>query len=329
MLRYSYKGVGGMFFRSPDGAGGSGGGGTGSSSNQGDGQAVATPFDDIDLDELDPTTREKIEKGKADYIATLQSKTALEGRVSSTEQLARRFQAEADRNKAELDRIFGHGRTGGTGATGGTVSEVVVKALTKAGYKESDIQKLGPLFSTMFEEIGGMQQQAIGAGIKPLAETVIAQEAQSAFQQAQAVSPMGILQIPAVAQKTWEYVEKRTQSGERSNPELIANLARIAYVDYLDAERAAGREVATLQSTGATHSTGATGMTTSYTYPGAGASHIRPTAQGGRETNTGPTLNADTEAALATTFASMTRGLTNSDGKQIMPKAFAGKGGRK
>lgn len=297
-----------------------------SADSSGGGQAEdKTPFDDIALDELDPATRASIEKGKADFIATRSQTRELTARLGKQEDLTRRFQSAHDRDKAELDRIFGRNVNPNAAPQ---VSEVVSTALASAGYKPEDIQKLGPMFSTMLEKVGEIQSQKIGEGMRPLATKVIEQEALGAFQTAQQTAPMGIMQIPEVAEKVWQYVVERTKAGQQTTPEIAVNLGKMAYIDHCAAERAAGREVqiATLQTDLQQTTQPNPPAVNQFTFPG--ASNIRPAVRQTVASNGGGSaLNADTEAALQTTFKSMTSGMTNKDGAQLAPKAFA-KGGK-
>lgn len=327
MIRYyGYKGERKhtICFYSPEGDGSGGGGGGGAT---GASDEVKTPFDDIAVDELGPTERAAIESGKLQFRTLMANQKGLETRLGQQEILTRRFQSDADKSKAELNRIFGHGATGATGTTGDTeVSQVVKDALKSAGYKDQDIERLGPMFSTMLQQVGAIQKKDIGQHLQPMAAKVIENDATSAFNLAKDTSPMGSLQIPEVAEKVWTYIQERTKAGQATTVEIIHNLSKMALIDHMDTEAKAGREVKLPEFAGATGATGMTQQTTRFTYPGSGTPrpavrHTVPATGGASQ------LNSDTEAALATTFKSMTSGLQNKDGGQITPKALEGKAG--
>jgi hypothetical protein len=78
-----------------------GGGGQGGNGNQ---QTIKTPFDDLPWDELDDATKKQLETVRDAHVATLQRTQKLEADLGISDKLARRFQSELDRIKADLDK---------------------------------------------------------------------------------------------------------------------------------------------------------------------------------------------------------------------------------
>ena len=305
MLNYGYNGKGSQRFLAED-DGGSGGGSSGESGDV----TVATPFDDIDLDELDETTRGKIVEGKKQFIATLQRSTKLNADLEHTQGLARRFQGEADRAKAEFEKITGRTRQGESDP----VLEGIRADLKASGYADADVEKMAPTFLRMFSTFGNTLKKSIGADLGPMAGKVLEQEATRSFEAAQNLDTLGMLQIPEVAERTWQLVQERIKAGSQSTPEIVANLAKMAFIDHASTKADAG-EVIELRKSSVPTRKPKEGVNTNFTFPG--AARIIPAVPTNQNPN-GPRtpLNEDTQAALAQTFAEMRRGTG------VSPKAF-------
>ena len=290
-----------MHFLEENTGGGSGGGASGG----GSGETPPTPFDDIALDELDEPTRQAIEKGKKDFIATLQRANKLDVDLAHAQELSRRFQGDADRAKAEYEKITGKQKGGGDEPN--PLLDGIRADLKASGYKDEDVEKMAPTFIRMFNTFGGTLKSAIGKDLGPLASTVLTQEATSAFEMAQGNDPMGMLQIPEVAEVAWKHVQERIKTGQQTSADIVLNLAKMAYMDHAAAKAAKGEPI---EFTVVPASTDRKSMNTTFSYPGAG--RISPTIaaipQDGKGAKT--VLNSDTAAALASTFKDMTRGTT-------------------
>lgn len=315
------KGTGyNLHFLTPDDGGGSGGGGGASGDTKTGEEDIKTPFDDIDLEELDEATRTKITEGKKQFIATLQRTTKLNTDLEHVQSLARRFQGEADKAKAEYEKLTGKGRN----SDENPVLEGVKNDLKASGYADADVEKMAPTFLRLFKTFGGAIRTEIGKDLSPMAGSVLAQEATTAFTSAQNNDPLGALQIPEVAEKTWGLVQERIKSGTQTTPVIVANLAKMAFMDYA-AEKAAKGETIELRTFNTPAKPATPGLNTNFTYPGSGT--VRPTVTPTREGQAVHVLNEDTQNALASTFGEMGRGTG------VYPKAFpegsGKKGGRK
>lgn len=325
MLSYTYNVRKGpmRFFDANDGGGSGGATGDGPSGGQAD--ANATPFDDIDLDELDEPTKQALAKAKTAFIEQRGQVATLQLSSEKNEQLARRMQSEADRAKAELQRIFGKdGKP--PQDTVDPFLETAKAALQAGGYTEADVAKMAPMFATMLASTATATRTQLGKDLLPLAQQVLQQEAQTAFETAKASDGMGVFTTPEVSQKVWDYIIERTKAGQKTTPEIAVNLGRMAFFDWAAAERAAGREVKLFGGEPVATPAPTTAVRTAFSFPGAGASSILPAVPRVADPSAAKhSLNSDTEAALASTFTQMTRG-TDLMQKTKLP---VGKGGRK
>lgn len=326
MLKYIHDSKGnislGMYFFAPDDGGGNGGGES-NSGQQGQQQqtTIVTPFDNLNLEELDDTTRAAVEKGKAEFIATSQRATKLDSDLQHVTGLSRRFQADSDRLKVQLEKLNGTK----TPESADPLLDEVTQQFRAAGYKEEDFNKLAPILSNVIKKAGQQQREQLGRDLAPLATTVLVQEATSAFQAARESNndPLGMLQDNTVAEKVWTIVQDRISKGQETNIPIVLNLAKMQWVDEM-ANKAAKGEAPTIPKF--TPPTIPNMNTGGFTFPGAGSNgliapiprHVDPNAA---RTN----MNEDTQNALAETFANMGK----ADG--IYPKAFQpkSKGGKK
>jgi len=287
-LRFSFPDTGGASGGNTSGADGNGGG---------NGATIETPFDKLPWDELDDESRAALEKGKAAYIATLQSEQKVKADLEKQIKEARGFQSEKDRLQAELDKLTKRQEEPDP------YHEALTEELRKAGYDDKQAATLAPVFAGMFKRIGVIQKQEIGRDLAPMGQTVLAQEAQGAFQHAVQNDPSGVFQTPEVQQKVWDFVVERTKAGHQTSPEIVANLGAMAWVEHLTAMRAAGKEVTLPTPVTRPPAGGNTGVTPQFTFPGAS---LVPTFNPPIDQNAArTTLDGDTLAALASTFKSM------------------------
>lgn len=264
-----------------------GGGGQGGNGNQ---QTIKTPFDDLPWDELDDATKKQLETVRDAHVATLQRTQKLEADLGTSDKLARRFQSELDRIKADLDK-------NNRPPEKDDYLESVKDQLVKSGFNKEEVDKMAPVFAGMFKNLLPTFKKEIGADLQPLAHTVLGREAESAFLHAKANDPLGMFAEPKVAERVWGMVEERTKAGEQTNHAIVSNLAKIAWADH-QADLKANPNGPTQ-----TQATQPTQMRTAMTYPGASNA---PTFQTPADPNAPKTqLNSDTEAALATTFKHM------------------------
>jgi hypothetical protein len=289
-LRFSFPDTGGASGGNPSGAADGNANGNG-------GATIVTPFDSLPWDELDDESRKSLEKGKADYLATLQEQQKTKADLEKQILQARGFQSEKDRLQAELDKLTKRQEEPDP------YNEALTEELRKAGYDDKQAATLAPVFAGMFKRIGVIQKQEIGRDLAPMGQTVLAQEAQGAFQHAVQNDPTGVFQTPEVQQKVWDFVVERTKAGHQTSPEIVANLGAMAWVEHATVQRNAGKEVALPTPPVRTQPAGGGGVTPQFTFPGAS---LVPTFNPPTDANAAKTqLDGDTLAALASTFKSM------------------------
>lgn len=149
-----------------------------------------------------------------------------------------------------------------------------------------------------------------------MAQGVLANQATDAFQAAAQQDVLGVFKQPEVAQKVWEHVSAMVGKNQPVDVETVANLGKMAWSDFLVEQLRAGKTVelpapGTLSKTPPNMNTGGPQLT----YPGASLTPIvrETTNSNGAKTE----LNADTRAALAKSFSSMT-----SDMPNLMPSSL-------
>lgn len=297
-------------FLAPDDGGGTGGGDDGKQQQQ----TIATPFDNIKWDELDDETKTHLEQAKADFVATSQQSAKLKVDFEHQAGLARRFQSEADRAKAELDKVTGRSQQ----QDADPILTVVKDKLKAANYSEEDVAKLSPVFAAMFKDVGQVQRAQLGRDLAPLAGSVLTTEATNAFNMAKSNDPMGMLSDNIVAEQVWTLVQDRVSKGLETNADIVLNFAKMAWMDQAAAKIQKGEKV----EFAPTSSTppGMIAAPAKFTFPGAGANGLTPAFTRVPDPNAArTTLNEDTQNALAETFAA----LGTSTG--LRPKAFPAK----
>jgi hypothetical protein len=301
-----------MFFFAPD-DGSAGTGATASDENGtgATGATTTTPFDRLDFNEFDEETRKELETARAAYVATLQENAKTKVELAHVTGLSKRFQSEADRLKAEQNKSKKDDEKEDA------YLEIAKAELKAANYPPEDITRLAPVLANINRRSADATRKQLGHDLSPLAGTVMATEATTAFASAQQNDRIGFMSIPAVAQKVWELVQERTTQGQVTNEAIVANLGKMVYVDHMAEEASAGRTVTLPKNeTAPVMSTRPNG----FNYPGAGAAFTPAVPRTVDPKAARTTLNEDTQAALATTFAHMGR---ESGG--IKPTAFGGK----
>jgi hypothetical protein len=307
MLRLLHKG-GERFIRflAPD-AGGTSGGSSGAD-GAGDVQLDVKLFDSLPWDELDDDSKAALEKIKAGTVATLQQQSTLSQALRTAQEVGRRFQGDYDRTKAELEKLTGNRDKANEEDP---YIHAVGEELVKAGYAEADAKKLAPVFAGMFKRVGVLQKGEIGRDLAPMAETVLAGQANDAYLQAlQQDTKLGMLQIPEVAQITWDMVKDRVKQRQETTPDVVLNIAKMAYADHL----AAKGDGKTLETGTPTSGAGGLSPTPPAMRTGSfpmipGSSFSAPAFNRVADPNAPRTqVNDDTRKALAETFKTMTAG---------------------
>lgn len=284
----------------------------------GDIQAPQDPWSGIDPDDLPPEIRTKVLKAK-EAFATLQTQQQqAQQQAQQAEQRARQFQSNHDRLQQQLQTLTSGGNPNQPQADpkAALVSQIE-KALMERGVPEAQAKLQAPIHADLLSIQGDALRKEIGAGLAPMANMVLSQNAQNAWTQVSMNDKLGAFQIPEVAQATWENVQHMLQGGQEVTPQIIDNLRRMNYMAHLEANGGTvpNQQQQQQQQQQQVNSPQFPNMSTRFTFPGAGNfahNPPPPVDKNAPKTN----LNADTQAALAATFAKMH--------PTIRPKAFGG-----
>jgi hypothetical protein len=192
--------------------------------------------------------------------------------------------------------------------------------LIKAQFPPEQAEALAPVFAGMFKKVGTIERAQLGKDLTPMANQVLAGQAQNAFLQAQQQDELGMFQAPEVQQIVWDLVRERVANGVDTTPDVVLNLAKMAWADKQLAEKKGGKlEVPSDENRGRTAVLPATppNMNTGGFFGGAPVA-IRPIVQQQQDPNAAKTtLNEDTRNALAASFSTMLAG------SKIRPKELA------
>lgn len=324
MIKYYLK-VGRKAFKlAPDGnpSGGTGNPGAGQGGHQGQQGAPAPnadPFQGIDFDDLPPQVKEQLTKAKEQF-ATLQTQTTQSNaQLEAAQRQAREFQSRHDKLAADLQRLNGGNPQQQQGQNPqeillGQVEQVLINR----GVSPENAKLQAPIHA----ELLGIQAEAIkkemGLGLQPVVGAVLQQQAQGAWQTAQSQDRLGALQIPEVAQATWEGVQYLVSQGQPVTPEAVINLRNMHYASHIEQN---GNQPPQFQPGNPTlnqppmfqppQQPQFPQIATRFSYPGAG-NFVPPSNQ--QDPNAPKhALNEDTRAALAATFSRM---------GSVQPKAF-------
>lgn len=203
-------------------------GGSGTSSGE-KAASAATPFDKINLDDLDSETRATIEASKAEFV-TLQKNLAEEKESKKRlEGVTSQYQSKADAMEAKLKKLS---------AEQPSVEEAKIAKieaiLLKKGVSAEQAKAQAPLFTEMFGEFAAELKGEIGRDLAPLGASVMHQAANVAWQQALQRDKLGALQNQEVAQKTWEAMQHSLNQGQPVTADSILALRNIFHTEFLE-----------------------------------------------------------------------------------------------
>lgn len=272
------------------------------------------PFANIDKDLLDDRTRAAVEKAEG-QLATL----ANQAKQSST------FQSEVDRLKGELATTQEQVRQAADPnrqrqqqqqqqqqQQPPTFEQEILDTYIASGLEPKVAASLAKMNAGLFEKHSERLIQQVDARYQPVVANTLERNTVDAFQNAQQNDPLGILQNPDIAQRVWERADEMSKRGQLVDEKVLTNLARIYYVDYLEANGGApssanGNELHLQSSTTVPNmvsspSPARSNMNTRHTYPGAGNQPRIPINSPRR--NGPPPMNSDERAAMEATTAS-------------------------
>ena len=289
-------------------AGNGAAGGNATSQNSGDQQQQQqqqqSPWDNIPWDELDPTVRRVMEAARTDHqnLAT-QNATLLQQQEAAQRERQQRDQQQQQQQQQQRQQNQPD-----------PVEANIRASLKEQGYTQQQIDAQAPALAKVMGGLLPLFKQSVGADLQPLATSVIHHENTGNFEAAtQTPAGQQLFADPELAQAVWNVVTQQTAAGRTFDVDAILNFAKM---QYFDRQQAAGQpqpESGVLPTSSsyfptvrATPPPTNMNRSTGYNFPGA---NVRPLTNGVNTNPNGPkhAVNADTQAALATTFAELER----------------------
>lgn len=320
MLKYNKYGAR-IFFAPPnDPAGAPGNPAANQGGHQGGGAGGAAPnaddpFSKIDFDDLPPEIKTQLISAKEKF-ATLQTSSQQSAQqLEAAQRQARDFQSRHDKLAADVQRLTGGQNPQQTQNPQEVLVKQIEDILIKRGVTPEQAKLQAPIHADLLAVRDETLKREIGTGLQPVIGSMLQQQANSAWQQVAANDRLNALQVPEVAQATWDGVLHLLSTGQQVTPEVVANLKNMHYSAHLEANPAfqTGAPTLTQQPPMNQPPNQPTypNTATRFSFPGAGSFVTPPTQHDPNAART--TLNAETHAALAATFARM---------GSIQPKAF-------
>ncbi len=192
-------------------------------------QQSTDPFASINLDDLDPLTRKTVEEAKTKFASLQTQVTAEQNQKLQMQNQAREFQSKFDRLQAQVQ---GQQQNVDPEVARNQMAE---KVLIDGGVPPEQAKIQAPIFSKMFATFGDSLKKEIGRDLAPIGQTVLNNQAESAWQQAYANDRLAALQIPEVVKATRESVQSMLAAGQAVTPEVILNLRNIHYAQHIEA----------------------------------------------------------------------------------------------
>lgn len=300
MLRYNK--FGGRIFFAADTATGGGGSAGNPAANQGGGGAVddgstteiKDPTAGLNLEDFDPDTRKIIEDSRKGFAA-LQKRTA-DAEAAKQHELnqKKQFQANYDVLAAELKKVTGGQQQQSQTDPRKVQLEKFTQILVSRNVPPDQAKVQAEIMLEMMTDFGTAIKTEIGAGLGPMAHTMVAREAEHSWSAAVQMDRTGAMQIDEVAKEAWSQVETLVGQGQTVNAATVQNLVGMAYFNYLQKggnpqqqqqqQQQVQQQLPQFQQMGR------------LTYPGAGAQPFRPAAVDPNAPK--HALDADTDAAL-------------------------------
>lgn len=262
------------------------------------------PFANVDLDLLDDNAKQAI----------TQARTSLQ-RLQSEAQTASQHQSRADQLQAQIQQyeqqiqsLQQPGQTG-TQPQAQTDEQKLAAYYQQNGLQKADAERVAKLNAGAFNIISEGIQAKMGTALSPVLGRVVQNTAQEAFLSVQQNDPMGMLQIPEVAQATYDQAQAMAGQGQMVDPRVISGIAKIKYIDHLMATGGQpalqpSQNVIPFQSQSnqlhqapMINNLNPPPQSTRFSYPGAGN-----LVQSRGSSQSGLPMDADTAAAVAATI---------------------------
>lgn len=269
-------------------------------------QPAANTFVDptagLDLDDLDPSVRDIIEKSRAGFASLQKDKEQAETARLKEESQRKSFQSSFDQLQHQVKQLTGEGAITKTDPRAQQLSkfEGILKA---KGLPENLIKPQAELMLDLMSEYGQELKREIGTDLRPFANSIVSREAEYSWQTAVASDKTGALQNQDIAQSVWEQVQSMAQNGQQVTPQIVLNLTGMAHFDYL---QKGGQSTLPQQQQQQQPQMQQLPSVGRLTYPGAGTSASRPIQ---RDSNAPKySLDPDTDAALQTVMSKWAQG---------------------
>lgn len=249
-----------------------------------DPNALQDPFAGIDLDLLDDATRAKITEAQKTFATVAnQAKEATSLKAQQATMQAEIDKIRAQSNPTPLQKEPPKGEA--------TLEDEVRSFYQEAmpGADPKVIEANVKLEMKKMTAFGNRLGNTLGQVIKPLQENDNNQLAANAFQEARQSS--AYMQNDEVAEAVWAKVQNMVKNGHAPSPEIVANFAKIAHVDFMEKNPGANPNPPPPRQTMQTQQT-------RLTFPGAGHANQPPTA---RPAGNDP-MDAETSAAINATI---------------------------
>lgn len=308
------------------------GGGGGSSGNpaaaqagaveQDNGSSFKDPTAGIDLDDLPPDVRKVIEESRKGFAALQKQAADTEAARIAEENRRKDFQSNYDKLRIQVESLTNSGAVKNDDPAAEQLKKFT-QILVKRGVPEAQAKVQAEIMTEMMGDFGVELKKQIGADLRPFAATVVSREAESSWHQAVHSDKVGVLQHPDLAQQVWAQVQDMAQNGQQVTPQIVTNLAGMAYMDHLQkgGQPLGGNQQTTVppqqQQQQQLPQVGR------LTYPGAGAAASRPPTFDPSAART--VLDPDTDAALQSVMKTWANG---QGGVKAPGLRIASKGGR-
>lgn len=223
-------------------------------------QQEIDPFAGIDLNDLDTDSRKVVEEGKKKF-ATLQKELAETKNARFLEEKQRKqFQSEHDKLRAQVDKLTKSGDPDPVETAKTLHIEKFEKILKARNVPADQARAQAELMHEMLGEFGADLTKRIkaevGRDLGPMASAVITREAEFAWNQVEQSDNLGMLSVESVRNLVWSQVQAMSSEGQAVSPEVVYNLASMAYVKHV----AAGGVAPVAPSTGQSSTTPAATM---------------------------------------------------------------------
>lgn len=193
---------------------------------------VKSPFEGIDRDLLDSSTREAIEKAERD-MADLRGRAA---QASTFQSAADTYKAQLEQHQQALQQLQNQQQQNQPNQPNKQLSpiEQLEKDYLDAGLPPENAKQAAKINGVVLTRAFDRYQQQQDQRLAPVIANVVGSNAQEAFTQAFANDQHGHYNDPALRQRLWERTQEIANSGNLVSPDMILNLARIFKMEQLE-----------------------------------------------------------------------------------------------